>query len=1257
MKNIIRNVFLSLFIGVFAFSSLLVSIPSSVAFANEGEDNQGQEIDNGNQDVSGNQNQGNDNPGDQDNGDNQLSLKVLKPKPTTGSLTVCKSVLNADGESITDIGDSTFTISFTETGDEGDYSGTVPPDFVFDEDLNYEDTTEGYQTECKTVSELPLGRYYYEEESISDSENWEEPLYQDQATKTPGAPVPFSADNTNDFSDGAINLSENNQDRVLLVVNKMKSVPTANLHATKIVCDSEVDLPNWGAGSADITSTTASTFLSEHDNCHLEDWNFEWIENANEPAPKDDGVSHLADWSIFDTQTTIPAGVKIWVREQANDDYIPFTGANTDQDVSAEMYCNNDVLNYDNLEWINTEAGENYYCVAWNVLKEPAEPKVCNIVSDTTNIVEGGSNAVETWNHSGWYDETLLSGVAKWIWETLNVENPTLDETKVFVKTFNLDSAPSSANIDVAADNGFILEINGVEVANEITNEFNYGAKKSYNALSNLVVGPNTIRMTVKNFALAGSTSETNPAGALYSLHIEDSSCSSVPTEPETSTVTMCKVDSQENPLPGWQLMILGEKFGSTEVLSNGQKSTISAIPPSDYVLKASGQYTYRGTAGAEFSDAAYSKRAPSDPVYVTASSDPMQSPYLPWVRENNFPSPNTGWLGISMSFNNLDPVFTDWGSMFNPLHIYALGLNTEGEDLSFKIFDDQYSDNSGSLNVDMYEGYTGITGENGCVVFNDVPYGNYTLDEIMQDGWENVSGLVEVSVNEPTETFTVVNREITTIIDTDKDGIPDTQDNCPITPNPDQADADGDGVGDVCDNCPSVANVNQADSDDNGVGDVCQVPDDEETTIYDTKVIKSANMAQNIGDVISDISKWFFYNDETDVIDNSLGSFVDGPDTAPIGDGSSEISVNGTQRRNLATYKFKDVKLADITSLSFSTYSQLLGDGANGLSERAPYLNFNVDFNNSDTWQKRLIFVPGQNGVVTSDTWQTWDAINSGNALWAYSGATWPTTGQPGSTLKTWSQILADYPNAETRSTDSWFGFRVGEPYADGFTGNVDKFVIGIKNGLVTTVTTYDFEPTEQTPVIYACSNDVDDDGDGNTDYPSDPGCSSAIDNDEVNETEVCELPEVMGENGCYTPEQAPKRSSRSSGSYIAPSLVGQVLGAEASCGIYVDKFLKKGLKGNDNEAVKKVQEFLNNYMGTKLKVDGNFGSQTDMALKAFQNKHKDTILDPWGLKSPTGIFYLTTQTKVNNIMCPELDLQIPTLVPMAQNPLFPKA
>ena len=37
-------------------------------------------------------------------------------------------------------------------------------------------------------------------------------------------------------------------------------------------------------------------------------------------------------------------------------------------------------------------------------------------------------------------------------------------------------------------------------------------------------------------------------------------------------------------------------------------------------------------------------------------------------------------------------------------------------------------------------------------------------------------------------------------VIDTDQDGVPDSEDNCVFTPNPDQLDTDGDGIGNACD-------------------------------------------------------------------------------------------------------------------------------------------------------------------------------------------------------------------------------------------------------------------------------------------------------------------------------------------------------------------------------------------------------------------------------------------------------------------------
>lgn len=210
----------------------------------------------------------------------------------------------------------------------------------------------------------------------------------------------------------------------------------------------------------------------------------------------------------------------------------------------------------------------------------------------------------------------------------------------------------------------------------------------------------------------------------------------------------------------------------------------------------------------------------------------------------------------------------------------------------------------------------------------------------------------------------------------------------------------------------------------------------------------------------------WLFYQDVTDSVDPSLGAFVVGPGTPPLGVGSVQISTTGSSRPNIATYQFAGVKLADITTLKFTTYNPSAGNG--GSATRSGYLHFNADFDGSDSWQRRLVYVPRTNGVVVQNTWQEWDAINGGAALWTYSGGAWPVDGVPGATPKTWSQILTQYPGVRIRLTDSFLGIRVGEPYPDGYTENIDSFKFGTASG----TTTFNFEPYVVATDKEACKN-----------------------------------------------------------------------------------------------------------------------------------------------------------------------------------------
>lgn len=180
--------------------------------------------------------------------------------------------------------------------------------------------------------------------------------------------------------------------RIVNVYPKIILPKTAVISATKIVCESESDLPNYGAGGPDITSTTAVEYVESHPTCKIVPWVFEYDDATENPG---DNVEVAGGgWTPFEGTTLVEVtNKKIWVREQYNSNYIPFSGLNTTNAVSAELYCDTDVLNYDNYDWlIPNVSGKTYYCVGWNVLKEKPEntpPVITLIGANPINVYLG----------------------------------------------------------------------------------------------------------------------------------------------------------------------------------------------------------------------------------------------------------------------------------------------------------------------------------------------------------------------------------------------------------------------------------------------------------------------------------------------------------------------------------------------------------------------------------------------------------------------------------------------------------------------------------------------------------------------------------------------------------------------------------------------------------------------------------------------------------------------------------------------------
>ncbi|MEI6627609.1 MAG: fibronectin type III domain-containing protein, partial [bacterium] len=87
-------------------------------------------------------------------------------------------------------------------------------------------------------------------------------------------------------------------------------------------------------------------------------------------------------------------------------------------------------------------------------------------------------------------------------------------------------------------------------------------------------------------------------------------------------------------------------------------------------------------------------------------------------------------------------------------------------------------------------------------------------------------------------------------------------------------------------------------------------------------------------------------------------------------------------------------------------------------------------------------------------------------------------------------------------------------------------------------------------------------------------------------------------------------------------------------TCDPYLNSYIQLGKKNNPEE-VKKLQIFLNDYENANLIVDGIYKAQDVKAVNAFQLKYKQDVLSFWGLHTPTGWVYISTQKAINRVYC----------------------
>jgi hypothetical protein len=98
-----------------------------------------------------------------------------------------------------------------------------------------------------------------------------------------------------------------------------------------------------------------------------------------------------------------------------------------------------------------------------------------------------------------------------------------------------------------------------------------------------------------------------------------------------------------------------------------------------------------------------------------------------------------------------------------------------------------------------------------GGIVFDELEPGTYSLTLEIEGYQAETIENIQVEAGQTYDIGVVYFDPEAPASDTDSDGIVDSEDNCPNTPNSNQADADGDGIGDACDSDNDQGDQNDA--------------------------------------------------------------------------------------------------------------------------------------------------------------------------------------------------------------------------------------------------------------------------------------------------------------------------------------------------------------------------------------------------------------------------------------------------------------
>ena len=175
--------------------------------------------------------------------------------------------------------------------------------------------------------------------------------------------------------------------------------------------------------------------------------------------------------------------------------------------------------------------------------------QTCGVsISSSANTQVIGSNAAAAYQapfpvnaqlianpNSNWVNESTVAP-AEWIWVTPIVAPGDLTNSAeyTFEETFFLQGPIdlTTFNLSLAADNGYKLVVNGVTIVDKLAvvrnfntlNPLTSAEQSAFEAALN-PNSQNSIQITVRNTAVAGSNQNSNPAGLIYKIVFTNQDC------------------------------------------------------------------------------------------------------------------------------------------------------------------------------------------------------------------------------------------------------------------------------------------------------------------------------------------------------------------------------------------------------------------------------------------------------------------------------------------------------------------------------------------------------------------------------------------------------------------------------------------------------------------------------------------------------------------------------------------------------------